>query len=76
MAEIWSYGAFGNYCTKYADEQCLFAICQSAYATFYCSAEYGGSGLGYTEHCIVMEELSRASGSVALSYGAHRYRNI
>jgi alkylation response protein AidB-like acyl-CoA dehydrogenase len=28
-------------------------------------------GMGYTEHCIVMEELSRASGSVALSYGAH-----
>jgi len=31
----------------------------------------GGLGLGYTEHCLVMEELSRASGSVALSYGAH-----
>eukprot|EP00743_Colponemidia_sp_Colp-15_P001332 GILK01001459.1.p1 GENE.GILK01001459.1~~GILK01001459.1.p1 ORF type:complete len:429 (+),score=70.46 GILK01001459.1:87-1289(+) len=34
-------------------------------------ADYGGMGLGYTEHCLVMEELSRASGSVALSYGAH-----
>eukprot|EP00466_Bigelowiella_natans_P002989 jgi/Bigna1/57409/fgenesh1_pm.13_\ len=33
--------------------------------------EYGGLDMGYTEHCIVMEELSRASGSVALSYGAH-----
>jgi isovaleryl-CoA dehydrogenase len=33
--------------------------------------EYGGSGLGYTEHCIVMEEISRASASVGLSYGAH-----
>mmetsp|Transcript_23571 Transcript_23571/g.35299 ORF Transcript_23571/g.35299 Transcript_23571/m.35299 type:complete len:426 (-) Transcript_23571:173-1450(-) len=33
--------------------------------------EYGGMEMGYTEHCIVMEELSRASGSVALSYGAH-----
>jgi len=33
--------------------------------------EYGGMGLGYLEHCIIMEELSRASGSVALSYGAH-----
>lgn len=33
--------------------------------------EYGGSGLGYTEHVIAMEELSRASGSIALSYGAH-----
>jgi isovaleryl-CoA dehydrogenase len=33
--------------------------------------EYGGSGLGYFEHCIVMEEMSRASGAVALSYGAH-----
>jgi len=32
---------------------------------------YGGLGMGYYEHCIVMEELSRASGSVALSYGSH-----
>jgi isovaleryl-CoA dehydrogenase len=35
------------------------------------SPDDGGMGMGYTEHCIVMEELSRASGSVALSYGAH-----
>lgn len=33
--------------------------------------EYGGSGLGYLEHAVVMEELSRASASVGLSYGAH-----
>ncbi|GFR52095.1 hypothetical protein Agub_g14605 [Astrephomene gubernaculifera] len=33
--------------------------------------EYGGLGLGYSEHCIAMEEISRASGSVGLSYGAH-----
>ncbi|WP_417514866.1 isovaleryl-CoA dehydrogenase [Minwuia sp.] len=33
--------------------------------------EYGGSGLGYLEHVISMEEISRASGSVGLSYGAH-----
>lgn len=33
--------------------------------------EFGGLGLGYLDHCLVMEELSRASGSVALSYGAH-----
>ena len=33
--------------------------------------EWGGSGLGYLEHCIAMEEISRASGSIALSYGAH-----
>ncbi|PON35301.1 Cyclohexanecarboxyl-CoA dehydrogenase [Parasponia andersonii] len=33
--------------------------------------EYGGLGLGYLYHCIALEELSRASGSVALSYGAH-----
>jgi isovaleryl-CoA dehydrogenase len=31
----------------------------------------GGSGLGYLEHCVAMEEISRASGSVGLSYGAH-----
>jgi len=33
--------------------------------------EYGGSGLGYLEHVIAMEEISRGSASVALSYGAH-----
>ena len=33
--------------------------------------EYGGAGLGYIEHCVAMEEVSRASGSVGLSYGAH-----
>lgn len=31
----------------------------------------GGSGLGYLAHCIAMEEISRASASVGLSYGAH-----
>lgn len=35
------------------------------------SPEYGGLGLGYFAHTLAMEELSRASGSVALSYGAH-----
>jgi len=35
------------------------------------SEEYGGSDMGYLEHAIVMEELSRASASVALAYGAH-----
>jgi len=35
------------------------------------SEEYGGAGLGYLAHCITMEELSRASASVGLSYGAH-----
>ena len=33
--------------------------------------EYGGAGLGYLEHCLAMEEISRASGAVGLSYGAH-----
>ena len=33
--------------------------------------DFGGSGMGYLDHCIAMEELSRASGAVALSYGAH-----
>ena len=32
---------------------------------------YGGSAMGYLEHVIAMEELSRASASVALAYGAH-----
>src|SRR5690606_9202872 len=33
--------------------------------------EYGGSGLGYLEHVVAMEEVSRASASVGLPYGAH-----
>lgn len=33
--------------------------------------EYGGSGLGYVAHCVAMEEVSRGSASVGLSYGAH-----
>ena len=33
--------------------------------------EYGGLGLGYQAHCVIMEEMSRASGSIALSYAAH-----
>ena len=35
------------------------------------SEEYGGTGMGYVAHCIAMEEISRGSGSVGLSYGAH-----
>lgn len=35
------------------------------------SEEYGGSGMGYLAHTIAMEEISRASASVGLSYGAH-----
>jgi len=33
--------------------------------------EFGGSGMGYLAHVVAMEEISRASGSVGLSYGAH-----
>ncbi len=33
--------------------------------------EYGGSAMGYLEHCIAVEEISRGSASVGLSYGAH-----
>ena len=33
--------------------------------------EFGGAGLGYLAHCVVVEEISRGSGAVGLSYGAH-----
>ncbi len=36
-----------------------------------CAVEYGGTGLGYLDHVIVMEEISRVSAAIALSYGAH-----
>src|SRR5919197_16835 len=33
--------------------------------------DYGGAGMGYLAHCVAMEEVSRGSASVGLSYGAH-----
>jgi isovaleryl-CoA dehydrogenase len=33
--------------------------------------EFGGAGLGYLEHCVAMEEVSRGSAAIGLSYGAH-----
>src|ERR1700756_1623671 len=33
--------------------------------------EYGGAGMGFLAHCVAMEEVSRSSASVGLSYGAH-----
>ncbi|HTW34820.1 MAG TPA: isovaleryl-CoA dehydrogenase [Rhizomicrobium sp.] len=33
--------------------------------------DYGGTGLGYLEHCVAMEEVSRGSAAIGLSYGAH-----
>ncbi|MEO0400408.1 MAG: isovaleryl-CoA dehydrogenase [Pseudomonadota bacterium] len=33
--------------------------------------DFGGAGLGYVAHCVAMEEISRGSGAVGLSYGAH-----
>ena len=35
------------------------------------SEEYGGLGMGYQAHCVILEEISRASGSIGLSYAAH-----
>ena len=35
------------------------------------NAKFGGSELGYLSHVIAMEEISRASGAIALAYGAH-----
>jgi isovaleryl-CoA dehydrogenase len=35
------------------------------------SEEYGGANMGYLAHCVIVEEISRASASVGLSYGAH-----
>jgi len=33
--------------------------------------DHGGAGLGYLEHCVAMEEISRGSAAIGLSYGAH-----
>jgi isovaleryl-CoA dehydrogenase len=34
-------------------------------------SKYGGSDGSYLDHCIIMEEIARASGAMSLSYGAH-----
>ena len=52
------------------------AICGRRWARSACigitvEEEYGGAGLGYLAHCVAMEEISRGSASVGLSYGAH-----
>ena len=44
-----------------------YCVCEQ----YLSSEKYGGSGLGYLDHCIVIEEMSRSSGAIALSYGAH-----
>jgi isovaleryl-CoA dehydrogenase len=39
-------------------------------AISFVTAKYGGSEMSYLDHCLVMEEMSRASAAIALSYGA------
>ena len=46
-------------------------LCKESGLTYSFLEKYGGQDLGYLAHCLIMEEISRASGSVALSYGAH-----
>ncbi len=36
---------------------------------YVCVEKYGGAGLGYLENCIAIEEVSRGSGAIGLSYG-------
>lgn len=50
---------------------CTESVLEIIYNLLLCVEEYGGLGLGYLYHCIAMEEISRAFGSVGLSYGAH-----
>lgn len=39
-------------------------------------SKYGGSDLNYQAHCMILEELSRASGGIGLSYSAHTALNV
>jgi isovaleryl-CoA dehydrogenase len=41
-----------------------------------CPSDFGGSDMGYLEHVLIMEEVSRASGSVGLSYVTQSNLNI
>lgn len=54
---------------KFGDMGLLGITAPEEYGKFY--TYEGGQGMGYLAHTIAMEEISRASGSVALSYGAH-----
>lgn len=62
--EMGDFGLHGH--TKYMCDGVM-----NGFAGVTAPGAYGGLGLGYLHQCVVMEELSRASGSVALAYGAH-----
>lgn len=47
----------------------LLFILRSDFPVLALPEKYGGAGLGYLENCIAIEEVSRASGAIGLSYG-------
>ncbi|KAL8921771.1 MAG: hypothetical protein Q9208_005528 [Pyrenodesmia sp. 3 TL-2023] len=69
--EMWKKFGEAGYATSKESERFTMGLKTSSFLGITANEEYGGLAMGYQAHCIVMEEISRASASIGLSYAAH-----